>query len=205
MSQVRASMVAMRAGAGLRLTRAVVFAAVCAAVSAAGHVMIGHTTLTPAALAAGFGLALGLGFALAGRERGLPVILGAMLAGEAGLHAVFGALAPGMAAPVAVPADPAMAGQMAGHPMAAHGGAGMVFAHAWAGLLASWWLHRGERALWSLLRRLGARLAARLLPAAAPLALRSYGPLPYDRGPVLRSARLIRYCLVERGPPPVRA
>lgn len=205
MSRVRASMVAMRAGAGLRLTRAAVFAAVCAGVSAAGHALTGHTTLTPAALAAGFGLALGLGCALAGRERGLPIILGAMLAGEAGLHAVFGALAPGMAAPALVPADPAMAGQMAGHPMAAHGGAGMVFAHAWAGLLASWWLHRGERTLWSLLRRLGARLAARLLPAAAPLALRSYAPLPYDRAPVPPSARLIRYCLVERGPPPVRA
>lgn len=204
MSRVRANMVAMRAGAGLRLTRAAVFAAVCAGVSAAGHALTGHITLTPAALAAGFGLALALGYGLAGRERGLPVILGAMLAGEVGLHVVFGALAPGMAAPGLVPAGSAMAGHMAGHSMAAHGGAGMVLAHAWAGLLASWWLHRGERALWSLLRRLGARLAARLLPTAAPLALPPYAP-PYDRGPVPPSARRIRYCLVERGPPPVRA
>lgn len=204
MSQVRASMVAMRAGAGLRLIRAAVFAAVCAGVSAAGHALTGHTTLTPAALAAGFGLALALGYGLAGRERGLPAILGAMLAGEAGLHAVFGALAPDVATPMLVPAGSAMAGQMGGHPMAAHGGPGMVFAHAWAGLLASWWLHRGERALWSLLRRLGARLAVLLLPAAAPHAMPSYAP-PYDRGPVSPSAGIIRYCLVERGPPPVRA
>lgn len=200
MSQVRATMVAMRAGPGFRLTRAVVFAAVCAGVSAAGHALSGHANLTPAALAAGFGLALAVGYALAGRERTLPVILGAMLAGEAGLHVVFGALAPGMAASASVPADPAMAG----HSMAGHGGLGMVFAHAWAGLLASWWLHRGERALWSLLRRLGARLAGGLVPAATPLALPPSAPAP-GRTASPPVVHLIRYSLVERGPPSVHA
>jgi len=189
----------MRAAPGFRLTRAAVFAVVCAGVSAAGHALTGHASMTPAALATGFGLALALGYALAGRERTLPVILGAMLAGEAGLHLLFGALAPAMTTPAA----PAMAG-MGGHPMAAHGGLGMVFAHAWAGLLASWWLHRGERAVWSLLRRLGARLARLLLPAGAPAAVPPYAPAP-GRTVAAPGARLIRYCLVERGPPPVRA
>lgn len=193
-------MVAMRAAPGFRLTRAAVFAVVCAGVSAAGHALSGHTTLTPSAFTAGLALALALGYALAGRERTLPVILGAMLAGETGLHLLFGALAPGMDAAGPAVADPAMSG----HPMAAHGGLGMVFAHAWAGLLASWWLHRGERAVWALLRRLGARLAGRLLPATAPLDLPPYAPAT-GRTVAGASARRIRYCLVERGPPPVRA
>lgn len=193
-------MVAMRAAPGFRLMRAAVFAVVCAGVSAGGHALAGHTSLTPDALAAGLGLAFVLGCALAGRERSLPVILAAMLAGEAGLHTLFEELGPAMAAPASVPA----AAAMAGHPMAPHVGATMLLAHAWAGLLASWWLHRGERAFWSLLRRLGARLADRLLPAIPPLPPPPRTPMATGRVPT-PSARLLRYCLVERGPPPVHA
>lgn len=189
--------------AAFRLTRATVFAVVCAVVSAGCHALSGHATLTPAALTAGVSLALALGYVLAGRERSLPVILAAMLTGEAGLHLLFGALAPAADAPAPVPAAPAMAGHAMAEHTAAHGGLTMVLAHLWAGLLASWWLHRGERAVWSLLRRLGARLAGRLLPAA-PITRSPYVP-PTGLVVVAPSAHRIRYCLVERGPPPVRA
>ncbi|HEY3683961.1 MAG TPA: hypothetical protein VGL93_13010 [Streptosporangiaceae bacterium] len=144
-------------------------------------------------MAAGVVLAFALGCLLAGRERSLPVILAAVLAAEAGLHLVFSALGPAAAPQLTA---------MPGHPMTADHGLAMVIAHAWAGLLASWWLHRGERAAWALLRRLGARLP-RLLVAAGPPAL------PRVRAAVARvappRARLIRYCLVERGPPLVSA
>lgn len=186
----------MLAAPGFRIVRAAVFAAVCVGVSAVGHALSGNEPVTPAALATGFGLALTIGGALAGRERSLGTILTAMLAGEAGLHLLFCALGPERVAHAATMT--AGASMPAGDSMAMHPGFTMIFAHAWAGLLASWWLHRGERAAWSLLRRLGARLVPHLLPTAtvsapprAPVAVRTMAP----------SVRRIRYCLVERGPP----
>ena len=186
----------MRAALGFRVVRAAVFAVVCVAVSAAGHVLSGHEPVTAPALAAGFGLAVALGAVLAGRERSLATILAAMLTGEAGLHSLFCALGPERVAHAATMT--AGASMPAGHPMVMHSGFTMVLAHAWAGLLAAWWLHRGERAAWSLLRRLGARLLPRLLPPAtvtappwAPAAVRAATP----------HARRIRYSLVQRGPP----
>lgn len=188
----------MRAALGFRVVRAAVFAAVCLGVSAGGHVLSGHQPVNLPGLAAGFGLALTLGGALAGRERSLPTVLAAMLAGEAGLHLLFCALGPEHVAHAATMT--AGAAMPAGHPMAGHAGFAMVLGHAWAGLVAAWWLHRGDRAAWSLLRRLGARLFRYLLPPApltpaprAPVAVRVTAP----------HARRIRYCLVERGPPPV--
>ncbi|MFG2718743.1 hypothetical protein ACGFW5_10640 [Streptomyces sp. NPDC048416] len=78
------------AGAGLRLLRAAVFAAVCVVLSAMGHVMAACATVPWWTLLAGF---LGL-FAvvapLAGRERSLPSIAGALAIGQLGLHTLFG-------------------------------------------------------------------------------------------------------------------
>jgi hypothetical protein len=78
------------AGTGLRLLRAAVFAAVCVALSAAGHVLVSCDTLPmwslALALLAGFGLAV----PLAGRRRSLAGIATTLGAWQVVLHTLFG-------------------------------------------------------------------------------------------------------------------
>ncbi|MFI6049873.1 hypothetical protein ACIBCO_07205 [Streptomyces violascens] len=78
------------AGAGLRLLRAAVFAAVCVVLSAMGHVMAACATVPWWTLLAGFLGVLAIAAPLAGRERTLPSIAGALAAGQLGLHTLFG-------------------------------------------------------------------------------------------------------------------
>ncbi|WNF28166.1 hypothetical protein RI138_15745 [Streptomyces sp. C11-1] len=78
-----------RAGAGLRLMRAAVFTAVCVALSAAGHVLAAGSAVPAWTLLAGFLGVLAVAVALAGRERSLPSITGALASGQIALHAVF--------------------------------------------------------------------------------------------------------------------
>ncbi|KAF4406052.1 MULTISPECIES: hypothetical protein [Streptomyces] len=92
-----------RAGAGLRLVRAAVFAAVCVVLSGGGHALasLGHVPLW--ALGAGFLAALAAAASFAGRERSLPGIAGALAAGQLALHTVFGYAQHGAATPAAPP------------------------------------------------------------------------------------------------------
>ncbi|WP_406343497.1 hypothetical protein [Streptomyces sp. NBC_00648] len=78
------------AGAGLRLLRAAVFAAVCVVLSALGHVLAACATVPWWTLLAGFLGVFAVAAPLAGRERALPSIAGALAAGQLGLHALFG-------------------------------------------------------------------------------------------------------------------
>ncbi|MFI6470442.1 hypothetical protein ACIBL5_09365 [Streptomyces sp. NPDC050516] len=78
------------AGAGLRLLRAAVFAAVCVVLSAMGHVMAACATVPWWTLLAGFLGVFAVVAPLAGRERTLPSIAGALAAGQLGLHTLFG-------------------------------------------------------------------------------------------------------------------
>ncbi|MFD7017926.1 hypothetical protein [Streptomyces sp. NPDC059161] len=78
------------AGAGLRLLRAAVFAAVCVVLSAMGHVMAACATVPWWTLLAGFLGVLAVVAPLAGRERSLPPIVAALAAGQLGLHMLFG-------------------------------------------------------------------------------------------------------------------
>jgi hypothetical protein len=78
-----------RAGADLRLLRAAVFAAVCVALSAGGHVLASCAGLPLWALGAGF---LGVFAAIApsaGRERSLPAISAGLAVAQLTLHALF--------------------------------------------------------------------------------------------------------------------
>jgi hypothetical protein len=77
------------AGTDLRLLRAAVFSAVCVVVSAAGHAMASGAGIPLWALAVGWTGVLGVTVPLAGRERSLPGIALALLAGELGLHSLF--------------------------------------------------------------------------------------------------------------------
>ncbi|MGW7225771.1 hypothetical protein [Streptomyces sp. CBMAI 2042] len=77
------------AGAGLRLMRAAVFTAVCVVLSAAGHAFAAGAPVPPWTLLAGFLGVLAVASALAGRERSLPSIAGALAGGQVALHVLF--------------------------------------------------------------------------------------------------------------------
>lgn len=79
-------------GPSLRASRAAVLAALCTALTAAGHIWMSGRGLPWWALALAFAAVGAAGYALAGRERGLPTICGLMLAGEWGLHLLFAAV-----------------------------------------------------------------------------------------------------------------
>ncbi|MGW2488169.1 hypothetical protein ACWCV9_13260 [Streptomyces sp. NPDC001606] len=187
----------MSASPAVRALRAVVFAAVCVLLAAAGHGLAMGDLPPLGADAAAFGAVFGLGWTLGGRERSLPGIGAAMLLTQAGLHLGFDAAHRGRgAAPMAA---------MHAHGVAAphaHTVAPATAAHLLAALAASWWLWRGEAALWSLLRRAGT-----LLPGL--VAWWRDAPLPAARGPVPRAftgpgpvRRLrLRHTVHRRGPP----
>ncbi|MGK5628636.1 hypothetical protein [Streptomyces sp. URMC 123] len=84
-----ASVPAERAAADLRLLRAAVFAAVCAVLSAAGHVLASCATVPLWTLVAGFLAVLAAAAPLAGRERSLPGIAAGLAVAQLGLHALF--------------------------------------------------------------------------------------------------------------------
>ncbi|MFF2716464.1 hypothetical protein [Streptomyces sp. NPDC058011] len=77
------------AGAGLRLMRAAVFTAVCVVLSAAGHGFAAGAPVPAWTLLAGFLGVLSVASVLAGRERSLPSIAGALAGGQLALHVLF--------------------------------------------------------------------------------------------------------------------
>lgn len=89
----------MRAGADLRLLRAAVFAAVCTALAAAGHIGASCSVassadpgVTPWAVAAGWAAVFTVAAPLAGRERhSLPAVATLLTIGQVLLHHLFSA------------------------------------------------------------------------------------------------------------------
>ncbi|MFJ2023687.1 hypothetical protein ACIODW_07710 [Streptomyces sp. NPDC087897] len=77
------------AGAGLRLMRAAVFTAVCVVLSAAGHAFAARTAVPAWTVLAAFLGVFGAAAVLAGRERSLPSIVGALAGGQIVLHGLF--------------------------------------------------------------------------------------------------------------------
>ncbi|MEV0321691.1 hypothetical protein ACIBKX_34970 [Streptomyces sp. NPDC050658] len=90
----------MTAGWGCRATRAAVFAAVCVLLAALGHVMMSQTQVPWWALGAGAAATGGAAWVLAGRERGLPLVVSVAVAAQAALHSGF-SLAQTLASPPA--------------------------------------------------------------------------------------------------------
>ncbi|MEU5314670.1 hypothetical protein [Streptomyces sp. NPDC021562] len=193
----------MSASPAVRSLRAAVFAAVCVLLAAAGHgLAMGDMPPLWADLAA-FGTVFAVGRALAGRERGLPEIGAGMLLTQGGLHVGFDAAHPAPMAGMPMSMPPhghAMAATTAQHAhlLTAHA----TLAHVLAALAASWWLRRGEAALWSLLRR-----TAALVPGLvawwhdAPLPAPAGGPLPAPARPVRPRLLTLRHAVSRRGPP----
>lgn len=79
----------MTAGWCSRTVRAAVFAVVCVLLAALGHVMMSGGTVPWWALGASGAVIGGAGWCLAGRERGLTLIVSAVVAAQAVLHSVF--------------------------------------------------------------------------------------------------------------------
>ncbi|WP_327748172.1 hypothetical protein [Streptomyces europaeiscabiei] len=79
----------MTVGWCARAIRAAVFAAVCVLLAALGHVLMSGITVPWWALAPGFAVTGGAGWSLAGRERGLPLVVSLVVVTQGVLHSVF--------------------------------------------------------------------------------------------------------------------
>ncbi|MBK6012937.1 hypothetical protein [Streptomyces sp. MBT53] len=201
----------MTAGWGARTVRSAVFAAVCVVLAALGHVLMSGRHVPAWALAAGLAVTAGAAWSLAGRERGLPLIVTLVVATQAALHSAFSLAQPAtqrtamdMGSMHMGAADSMDMGHMSVAPTtSATSSPGMLTAHLLAALLCGLWLAHGERAAFRLLRAVATRLAA-------PLRLLLALPAPPHR-PRLRPRRprsdraprllLLVHAITSRGPP----
>ncbi|MBG0853987.1 hypothetical protein I2W78_19575 [Streptomyces spinoverrucosus] len=103
----------VRPGAGLRILRAAVFAAVCVVLSGAGHAIASCAAVPLWTLGAGFLGVLVVAAPLAGRERSLPGIAALLAVGQTVLHTLFGLGQHGTAATDAAQHDAALVEQAA--------------------------------------------------------------------------------------------
>ncbi|WP_339127850.1 hypothetical protein WJM95_02800 [Streptomyces sp. f51] len=81
----------MTAGWCARMLRAVMFAAVCVVLAALGHVMMSGSPVAWWALAGAGAATAGAGWCLAGRERGLPLVVSVVVLAQGVLHTAFSA------------------------------------------------------------------------------------------------------------------
>ncbi|MGC0337214.1 hypothetical protein [Streptomyces sp. SLBN-8D4] len=208
----------MTAGWCSRTVRAAVFAAVCVLLAALGHVLMSGAPVPGWTLAAGLAVTGCAGWCLAGRERGLPLIVAVVVAAQTALHSAFSLAQPTTAAQDMGgmhmesmhmsgmdSLDAAPAGTSSGV------GAlsflvpfGMYAAHLLAALLTGLWLAYGERAAFRILRAVAARLVA---PLRLLLALPATPHRPRLRARRARSQRaprllLLVHAITHRGPPP---
>ncbi|CCK28324.1 hypothetical protein BN159_3945 [Streptomyces davaonensis JCM 4913] len=201
----------MTAGWCTRTIRAAVFAAVCVLLAALGHVLMSGRQVPVWALVGGVAVTAVVGWVLAARERGLPLIVTVVVAAQTGLHSAFSAAQ-------STPARDMGAGHM--HSMDAmdvrhmdHGGSmmaaadssssfGMLAAHLLAALLCGLWLAYGERAAFRILRAVAGWLVAPLRLLLALPAPPERPRLHADRRRADRVPRLLlAHAITSRGPP----
>ncbi|MEU9291717.1 hypothetical protein AB0D57_45680 [Streptomyces sp. NPDC048275] len=188
----------MRASPAVRSLRAAVFAVLCVLLAAEGHRLATGEAPPLWADGAGFLAVFAVGCLLGGRERSLLGIGGGMLAAQAGLHLGFEAARPRMAMNM----HGAHMAHAHTHAMTPHATA----VHVATALLATWWLRRGEAALWSLLR-----WAVALVPGLAAWWRVRTGPshVRVNRDVVCQNRTeprplrqvLLRHAVSRRGPP----
>ncbi|GAA0385774.1 hypothetical protein GCM10009530_40910 [Microbispora corallina] len=188
----------MRASVSLRLARSAAFSVVCVLLAVGAHRFAGGAGPTPRVLLVG-GLAVLAGAAaVAGRERSPSVVVALVVAAQVFLHELLGPAGP----PAAAVVVPGAHGH--GHPLSVR--AGMLVAHLTAALITGWWLSRGEAALWSILRRIGAGAWGWLAPLLALLHAGSLVPgrprvFPCVAAGAPGRAVMLRHAVVRRGPP----
>ncbi|GAA2429317.1 hypothetical protein GCM10010191_48390 [Actinomadura vinacea] len=187
-----------------RTSRAAAFAAVCVSLATLGHTLTSTVTVPVWAIAAGFGGVLAVALVLAGHERSLATILGGLLGGQFALHSLYAAAT---APPLpALPADPASGHHQIASVPGYESSLAMTLAHVAAAVVSAWWLRRGERAAWTLARRVAA-LADRSLRVLLVLLRVEPAVPPARTSPVTAviatgtAGRVLRYQVVRRGPP----
>jgi hypothetical protein len=197
--------------------RAAVFAAVCVLLAALGHVLMSGARVPGWTLAAGLVVTGCAGWCLAGRERGLPLIVAVVVGAQTALHSAFS-----LAQPTAAAQDMGVMHMESMHmsgmdsvdaaPMGTSSGVdalsflvpfGMYAAHLLAALLTGLWLAYGERAAFRILRAVAARLFAPLrllltLPATPHRPRLRVGRPRSQRAPRLL---LLVHAITHRGPP----
>ncbi|MEU6884421.1 hypothetical protein ABZ918_04205 [Streptomyces viridosporus] len=208
----------MTAGWCCRVVRAAVFAAVCALLAALGHGTVSGSAVPWWAVAAAAVTVGGATWCLAGRERGLLLVVSVAMATQAVLHTWYS-----LAQAIAQRHEPYLARPTTRHPAGAHGtplehvahldhmgsdmagvsSFGMFAAHVLVVLLCSLWLGYGERAVFRVLRTLAGWFVA---PLRLPLLLPAPPHRPGVRPQRDRSARaprrfLLVHTITSRGPP----
>jgi hypothetical protein len=131
----------------VRSLRAAVFAVLCVLLAAGGHVLAMGAAPPVRVQVLGALPVFVVGCLLGGRERSLVAVGAGTLAAQGGLHLAFDA-----GRPHAVMAMHGLRMSHAhphSHALTPHATA----VHVVAALVLTWWLRRGEAALWSLLRR----------------------------------------------------
>jgi hypothetical protein len=206
----------------LRVARAMLFAALCATLSTTSHVLLSRVPLPLPLVGTVFGTMFLIAYALARRERGfwaiaallVPLELAADTLFTTGQRTCYGPAGGPVTGPLRSFGADVICGGRVGTPLA-DGTAAMsdpalpwllLAAHVTVGLLASWWLRRGEAALQRSLRA-AASLAFRPLARAAAV-LGAYATPP-RRPPAAREAarlaptrvRPLLHSVVRRGPP----
>ncbi|MHC5908527.1 hypothetical protein ACVNF4_32300 [Streptomyces sp. S6] len=200
----------MSASPGVRGLRAAVFAAVCVLLAVGAHAAAVGETPSAGAQGLGFGAVFVAGWLLGGRERGLVAIGGGTLAAQGGLHAGFGAGErggggmPGMRMPVRYDA----AHDTVVHRATVHQGAlhhstpHTLAAHVLAALLTSWWLRRGEVAVWGLLRWAGVLVPGLVAWWRGPVGVARSTSVVRRRWWLPEPCRVsLRHVVRRRGPP----
>ncbi|MFC9927473.1 hypothetical protein [Streptomyces sp. NPDC127190] len=214
----------MTAGWCARATRAAVFAAVCVLLAALGHVLMSGSDVPAWALAAGGAVTGSVGWCLAGRERGLPLIVTVVVAAQTALHEAFscaqstygpsgataamdmGAMRMGSMDMGAMHMDHTGMSPMGhmGHAMdSGSSSSGMLAAHLLAAVLSGLWLAYGEKAAFRILRAAAGWLAAplRLLLALPPTPDRPDVRLRRRRSARAPRLLLLVHAITSRGPP----
>ncbi|MEU6851906.1 hypothetical protein ABZ901_18545 [Actinacidiphila alni] len=212
----------------LRALRAALFAALCVTLSSTSHTLMSRTPLPLAVVCGAFGGVFVLAYLLGGRcERGFWPIAGLMVPLELAVDTLFTAGQQACYGPAGGPVTGSWwsfhetflcSGRPVGPPLSAvPGGATaaqmpstalpwlLLAVHVSVGLLASWWLRRGEAALHRVLRSVAAAAFRPLLLAAsartgltaAPRRVRPATAAP--AGP--RAALPLLHSVVRRGPP----
>ncbi|MFJ9247230.1 hypothetical protein [Streptomyces sp. NPDC101776] len=193
------------------------FAAVCVVLAALGHVLMSGRQVPVWALAAGLAATGVAAWSLAGRERGLPLIVTLVVATQAALHSAFSLAQPATGQRMSMDMRSADMGSMhmgatdsmdmahmSANPIAdGTSSVGMFTAHLLAAFLCGLWLAHGERAAFRLLRAAAGRLTAPLrllLALPAPPHRPRFRPCRprSDRAPRLL---LLVHAITSRGPP----
>ncbi len=213
----------MEGSTQLRAARATLFAALCATLSSTSHVLLSRTPLPLSLVAAVFTAMFLIAFATGRHERGfwamatllVPLELAADTLFTAGQQTCYGPAGGPVTGPLrSFGANLICDGGRVGTPLP--GSATMIAdptvpwlllaAHVTVGLLAAWWLRRGEAALQQSLR---AAASATFRPLARATAVLRAGAAPAPRRvvpvraaePPAPSALPLQHSVVRRGPP----